>query len=140
MEKWPAPPTDITKFWNEENNINKEKETATAPKYKLMVGERMYRNGGGKVEATTFKVICKDKDGLYLKSLMSATWQHEDKPRGVFVPSRTNLVTSPATYKQLLRNHNMYIQNTLAVTVEGLHPKVVDKDITVGGVKVSVRE
>ena len=78
MEKWPAPPTDITKFWNEENNINKEKETATAPKHKLMVGERMYRNGGGKVEATTFKVICKDKDGLYLKSLMSATWQHKD--------------------------------------------------------------
>eukprot|EP00957_Ditylum_brightwellii_P133619 10187705-Ditylum_brightwellii.AAC.1 len=53
IEKWPEPPTDITKFWNKENKINKERETATVPKYKLMVGERKYGNGEERVEATT---------------------------------------------------------------------------------------
>eukprot|EP00957_Ditylum_brightwellii_P101057 7702018-Ditylum_brightwellii.AAC.1 len=48
-------------------------------------------NGEEKVEATIFKVIRKDKDRLYLKSFMSATRQCEDKPRGLFVPSRADL-------------------------------------------------
>eukprot|EP00957_Ditylum_brightwellii_P053260 4038270-Ditylum_brightwellii.AAC.1 len=102
-----------------------------------MAGERKYGNGGEKVEATTFKVVCKDKDGPYLKSLMSANWQRKDKPREVFISSRTDLVTSLAMHEQLLRNHNTYIQNVTAVAVEGLHPTVLEKDIAVGGVKVS---
>eukprot|EP00957_Ditylum_brightwellii_P170898 13007399-Ditylum_brightwellii.AAC.1 len=64
-----------------------------------MEGERKYGNREEKVEATTFKVICKDKDGLHLKSLIPRTWQREDKPRELFIPSRTDLITSPAMYK-----------------------------------------
>eukprot|EP00957_Ditylum_brightwellii_P206303 15347752-Ditylum_brightwellii.AAC.2 len=71
---------------------------------------------------------------------MSGTWQHEDKSRELFVLSRMDLITSPAMYKQLLRIHNAYIQNVTAVAMEGLHPTVVEKDIAVGGVKMSVRE
>eukprot|EP00957_Ditylum_brightwellii_P209088 15360248-Ditylum_brightwellii.AAC.1 len=86
MEGWPAPITDITRHWNAENKIPTTNDCATSPKYKLVVGKRKYGNGTGIVEATTFKVICKDTDGLYLKALMPASWQRADKPRGCSFP------------------------------------------------------
>ena len=45
-------------------------------------------------------------------------WSKESKPQGIFVPARTDLVTSPEIYKQLLKNHNRYIHQTTAVVVE----------------------
>eukprot|EP00957_Ditylum_brightwellii_P099139 7551127-Ditylum_brightwellii.AAC.1 len=137
MEKWPAPPTGITKHWININTVASDKEGATTPSYKLIVGKKKYGNGTEKVEATTFKIICKDRDRLYLKLLMSATWRHEVKPRGVFIPSHTNLITLPKIYKQLLNNHNAHIQNTTSVAVESLHPTVLDKEIAVGTEKVT---
>ena len=58
---------------------------------------------------------------------MSAAWEKEGKPRKIFVPARTDLVTSPAVYKQLLKNHNRYLNQTSLVVVEGITPNKLNK-------------
>eukprot|EP00957_Ditylum_brightwellii_P205217 15342883-Ditylum_brightwellii.AAC.2 len=80
--------------------------SANVPNHKLVIGKRKYGNGAGKVEATTFHVICKDKDG---------------KLHGAFVSARANV-------------------NTTAVPIEGLHPNVLDKEISIHGELVSIWE
>eukprot|EP00957_Ditylum_brightwellii_P170578 12984281-Ditylum_brightwellii.AAC.1 len=59
----PAPDNAICGMWTTENNMEKG-NGANVPNYKLVIGKRKYENGAGKVEATTFHVICKDKDCL----------------------------------------------------------------------------
>eukprot|EP00957_Ditylum_brightwellii_P095493 7273811-Ditylum_brightwellii.AAC.1 len=100
-------------------------------------GMRKIKTHNGQLCHSTH-VICRDTDGLYLKALMSASWQRDDKPRGVLIPSRTDLVTPPETYKQLLRNHNAYDQNATAVAVEGLPLMALDTEIAIGEEKVAV--
>lgn len=81
---------------------------------------------------TVLKILCAEKDGLYLKNMLSAVWSKEYKPRGIFVPARTNLVTSLKIYKQLLNNHNRYIHQTTAVIVKRVPFKVLDKTALLG--------
>eukprot|EP00957_Ditylum_brightwellii_P157241 11967272-Ditylum_brightwellii.AAC.1 len=71
---------------------------------------------------------------------MSEAWEHKTKPCSVFVPVHTDLITSPETYKQLLQNHSAYIQSTTAVAIEGLHPMILEKEITVDKEMVSAQE
>eukprot|EP00957_Ditylum_brightwellii_P134043 10219836-Ditylum_brightwellii.AAC.1 len=102
---WLASANAICDAWTKENSVEKG-TSANIPNYKLVIGERTYGNGMEKVEATTFCIICKDKDGLYLKTLLSEMWKQEEKPRGVSPPAQRDLITSPENYNQLLRNHN----------------------------------
>eukprot|EP00957_Ditylum_brightwellii_P105183 8017680-Ditylum_brightwellii.AAC.1 len=134
---WTAPANTITENWAKENNGATTATSARVPYFKLLMGERKYRNRAEKVEATTFKVVCKEKDGLHFKTLMSEAWKPKNKPCGVFMPACTDLVTSPETYKQLLQNHNTYIQLTTSVIIEGLHPTILEQEIMVDKETVS---
>eukprot|EP00957_Ditylum_brightwellii_P144021 10973656-Ditylum_brightwellii.AAC.1 len=71
---------------------------------------------------------------------MAAAWMWQDKPRGVFVPARAELIASLATFKQLLQNRNMYIDSITSVTIEGLYLMALEKEIAVGTEKVSIKE
>eukprot|EP00957_Ditylum_brightwellii_P044893 3404604-Ditylum_brightwellii.AAC.1 len=48
-------------------------------------------------------------------------WETATHPRGTFIPARAWLITSPETYKTLLRKHNVYLQSTTAIALEGIH-------------------
>ena len=47
---------------------------------------------------------------------------------------------TPATYKTLLKQHNKYLLQTKAIAIEGLHNKVLEKDITVDQETVTVKQ
>ena len=66
-----------------------------------------------------------------MKTLFARTYERQGCPRGLFLPARGWLVTTPATYKILLKQHNKYLLQTKAIAIEGLHNKVLEKDITV---------
>eukprot|EP00957_Ditylum_brightwellii_P141946 10814144-Ditylum_brightwellii.AAC.1 len=121
-----------------ENRHNMEGMGAPAVDYHINIATKSFGEDD-KVEATTFEAVCKYKDGLYLKSIMATTWAQKHKPHGVFVPARAELITLPATYKQLLHNHNTYVDSVTDVIFEGLHPSVMRKEIAVGDDQVTVQ-
>ena len=38
----------------------------------------------------------------------------------MFIPSQTNLIASPKAYKQMLRNHNAFINSITGIPIEGI--------------------
>eukprot|EP00957_Ditylum_brightwellii_P164649 12536253-Ditylum_brightwellii.AAC.2 len=71
---------------------------------------------------------------------MATALTKSGKFRGVFVPARAEMITSPAIYKQLLQNHNLYTDSVTSVTIEGLHPMSLDQEIALGKETVSIKE
>eukprot|EP00957_Ditylum_brightwellii_P118276 9020998-Ditylum_brightwellii.AAC.1 len=76
--------------------------------------------GAGRIETTAFKFLCKEKDVLYFKSLLASTYSHEDKPQGMFIPSKAWLVTFSEKYNASFCCHNLYIKDIMPITIEGL--------------------
>eukprot|EP00957_Ditylum_brightwellii_P011148 844396-Ditylum_brightwellii.AAC.1 len=102
-------------------------EATPVPDFSIMQAEIKW----GGVKAIALKIHCVEKDGLYLKSMMSHAWEALETLRGKIVPAQSWLLTSPKTYCTLLHKQNKYINNTTSITVEGLHPTVADKEIEV---------
>eukprot|EP00957_Ditylum_brightwellii_P152740 11626580-Ditylum_brightwellii.AAC.1 len=92
------------------------------------------------VETAALKILFAEKDGTYIKALFSWTCEYEGCPRGLFLPARGWLVTSPASYKALLKQHNNYLNTNTVIALEGLHPNVLDKEIAVSNKNVSVQD
>eukprot|EP00957_Ditylum_brightwellii_P155906 11868173-Ditylum_brightwellii.AAC.1 len=103
------------------------------------MADTKWGDGDGRVEATVLKFWCAKKDGLYLKSLMSYAWA-STKLRGQFAPAKAWLLTSRDACCNLLRIHNAYIEETNVITVEGIHPTVVNKSIAVAEKTMSIKE
>eukprot|EP00957_Ditylum_brightwellii_P049690 3768369-Ditylum_brightwellii.AAC.1 len=61
---------------------------------------------------------------------MSHAWA-STKLRGQYVPAKAWLLTSRDAYRNLLRIHNEYIEETTVLTMEGIHPMVANNSITV---------
>ena len=118
IKKNGIPSNKITNNWKAINNVNIIDDKI--PSFCIIPATQKYGNGSERVKTTVLKILCTEKDRLYLKNILSAVWSKEYKPRGIFVPARTNLVTSPEIYKQLLKNHNRYIHQTTTVVVEGV--------------------
>lgn len=118
IKKHRIPTNKITSRWTHENED--EADLNPIPKFRIVKATQKYGNNADRIKTTVLKILCAEKDGLYLKSIMAATWEKEGKPQGIFVPARTNLVTSPAVYKQLLKNHNRYLNQTSLVVAEGI--------------------
>eukprot|EP00957_Ditylum_brightwellii_P168968 12861558-Ditylum_brightwellii.AAC.2 len=77
---------------------------------------------------------------LCLKLLMSHAWGLDSTLLGNSVPAKVWLVTSPYCYNTLLRNNNQYMNDTITITIEGLHLTVAEKEITVSAEKVFIQE
>eukprot|EP00957_Ditylum_brightwellii_P117403 8954528-Ditylum_brightwellii.AAC.1 len=93
----------------------------------------------GGVSVTALKILCAEKDGLYLKSLMLHAWNSATY-RGKFVPAKAWLITSPDAYRSLFNGHYKYIDKTTSITIKGFHPRVASKDIAVSGEKILIKE
>eukprot|EP00957_Ditylum_brightwellii_P058341 4423476-Ditylum_brightwellii.AAC.1 len=132
-----SPNNAVVYQWMVENGHTMEGIGVPAVDYDINISTKSFGEDD-KVEATTFKVVCKYTDGLYLKSIMATTWARTHKPCRVFVPARAELLTSPATYKQLLCNHNTYVDSVTGVIFEGRHPDIMKKEITAGDNRVTV--
>jgi hypothetical protein len=85
------------------------------------------------------KFWCAEKDGLYLKSLLLHAWA-STKLQGQFIPAKAWLLTSRDAYRNLLRIHNAYIEETTVITIERIHPTVANKSITVASKTMSIKE
>eukprot|EP00957_Ditylum_brightwellii_P195870 14923524-Ditylum_brightwellii.AAC.1 len=119
LEKFPVPNTEVCKVWiwthAPKHNAN---DATPVPDFSIKQAEIKW----GRVKTTALKIHCVEKDGLYLKSMMSHTWEALETLRGTFVPAQAWLLTSPKTYHTLLHKQNKYINDTISITVEGLHP------------------
>eukprot|EP00957_Ditylum_brightwellii_P073755 5605351-Ditylum_brightwellii.AAC.1 len=71
---------------------------------------------------------------------MATAWKSAFKLCKVFNPARTDLITSPEVYQNLVRRHNAYIDLVTAAAVKGLHPYMLDKEIAIDDEKVFVQE
>eukprot|EP00957_Ditylum_brightwellii_P110464 8424755-Ditylum_brightwellii.AAC.1 len=67
-------------------------------------------------------------------------WETATHPRGTFIPARAWLITLPEMYKTLLRKHNVYLQSTTAIALEGTHAEVATTEIAVTSERVLIRE
>eukprot|EP00957_Ditylum_brightwellii_P078327 5955837-Ditylum_brightwellii.AAC.1 len=67
-------------------------------------------------------------------------WETTTHPKGMFILARAWLITSPETYKTLLQKHNVYLQNTTAIALEGIHSKVAKTEIERNSEWKSVQE
>eukprot|EP00957_Ditylum_brightwellii_P169663 12913753-Ditylum_brightwellii.AAC.2 len=111
-----APPNNaVVRKWIIENGKEMDGMGVPSAEFRLSESMKKFRDGEDRVEATTFDVVCKYKGSLYLKSMMAVVWSRKYKPIGVFEPAQAELITLSATYKQLLRNHNMYIDSITCV-------------------------
>eukprot|EP00957_Ditylum_brightwellii_P211682 15366462-Ditylum_brightwellii.AAC.4 len=126
IARWLALPNNIAQQWTQEAGISDDRRNVTVPNFRITLGESKFGNSNSKAKATTLKIVITNSNRLYAKSLFSNAWARDDKPRGVFVPAGSDLITNPVTYKQLLCNHNAYIDSTTALAIEGLHPNVLD--------------
>eukprot|EP00957_Ditylum_brightwellii_P179786 13695457-Ditylum_brightwellii.AAC.1 len=98
-----APPDNaVVHKWMSENGHKMDGSSAPVADYKLSLTTKKFGNMADKIKATTLEVLCKHKDNLYLKPTMAAAWVWQDEHRGVLVPARTKLITSPVMLKQLL--------------------------------------
>eukprot|EP00957_Ditylum_brightwellii_P126760 9662384-Ditylum_brightwellii.AAC.1 len=122
--------TEVCTKWIKENAPNNIKGDATpVPPFQLVKTNAKWGDRIICVETTVLKILCADKDGLYLKLLSSHGWKTEVSHWGTFFPAKAWLVTSPECYCNLLRNHNNYITNTAKIRIEGMHPLAADKEI-----------
>eukprot|EP00957_Ditylum_brightwellii_P191203 14558748-Ditylum_brightwellii.AAC.1 len=88
------PSTDDCNTWIQENHPNHKQEDKTPdPDFNFTTYVAKWGNSNGRVEATVLKFWCAEKDGVYLKSLMSHAWAKTNL-RGQFVPTKAWLVTS----------------------------------------------
>ena len=124
IESKGLPQNEIIDSWVEANHS--EDEVVNALKFKIVVAEEKYGNDKGRVEATTLKILCARKDGLALKTIMADVWKSENKPRGIFVPAWTDLITNPQTYKQILRNHNAYVNMVTSIPIKGVSKEAME--------------
>eukprot|EP00957_Ditylum_brightwellii_P002968 227194-Ditylum_brightwellii.AAC.1 len=101
-----VPHTEVCTTWLQENVPDHEPEgSVPVPDFCLITSKASWGNGPERVKTTVIKLLCTEKDRLYLKSLLSHVW-NDAQLRGTFVPAQACLVTSLETYKNLLRNHN----------------------------------
>eukprot|EP00957_Ditylum_brightwellii_P108160 8251633-Ditylum_brightwellii.AAC.1 len=73
-----------------------------------------------------------------MKTLFARTYKRQGCPCELFLPARGWFVTTPAMYKTLLKQHNKYLLQTKTIAIEGLHNKVLEKDIAVDHETVTV--
>ena len=74
-----------------------------------------------------------------MTTLFARMYKRKDCPCRLFLSAQGWLVTTPATYKTLLKQHNKYLLQAKDITIEGLHTKVLKKEITVDQETVQVR-
>eukprot|EP00957_Ditylum_brightwellii_P157951 12022946-Ditylum_brightwellii.AAC.1 len=95
-----APPDNpILIQWYADNRYKLDGTGEKVPSFHLGVTTERFGNREERVKVTTFNILCTQKDGLYLKTVMAVAWMKEEKPCGVFVPARVELITSPMIYK-----------------------------------------
>eukprot|EP00957_Ditylum_brightwellii_P198029 15087351-Ditylum_brightwellii.AAC.1 len=135
-----APPSNtVVHQWMVENKSTIDGMVSPGTDHYLSIATKSFGEDD-KVKATTFNAVCKYKDVLYLKYIMATTWAQKHKPCSGFVPAGAELIMLPVMYKQLLCNHNTYVDSATGVIFEGLHPGVLGKEITVGDDCVTVQE
>jgi hypothetical protein len=108
------------------------------PDFKLVTASLKWGKEPDRVNTTALKILCAEKDGMYVKTLFARAYKCKGCPRGLFLPARGWLVTTAATYKALLKQHNNYLIHNKVIAPEGIHPKVLEKDIIVAQETVSV--
>eukprot|EP00957_Ditylum_brightwellii_P060494 4593123-Ditylum_brightwellii.AAC.1 len=137
LGKFPVPSMDVCKVWMwthaPKDNAN---DTTLVPDFLTKQAEIKW----GGVKTTALTIHCTEKDSLYLKYMMSHTWEALETLRGKFIPAKAWLLTSPKTYHMFLHKQNKYINGTTSITAEGLHPTVADKEIEVSQKNVSIRD
>eukprot|EP00957_Ditylum_brightwellii_P127270 9704111-Ditylum_brightwellii.AAC.1 len=126
-----VPKTEDCEVWIKENYPNHKQEDKTlTPDFNFTMADAKWGDNHRRVKATVLKFWCAEKDGIYLKSLMLHVWA-STKLQGQFVPAKAWLLTSRDAYRNLLRLHNEYIEETTVIAMERIHPMVANKSIIV---------
>jgi hypothetical protein len=104
-------------------------EQTPVPEFKLVMASIKWGIKPDRVNTTALKILCAEKDGMYMTTLFARMYKRKDCPCRLFLPARGWLVTTPATYKTLLKQHNKYLLQTKAIAIERLHTKVLKKRV-----------
>eukprot|EP00957_Ditylum_brightwellii_P134784 10276497-Ditylum_brightwellii.AAC.1 len=130
---------DDCNAWIQENYPgHKQEDNMPTPDFHLTTVEAKWGDGEGHVEATVLKFWCAEKNGLYLKSLMSHACA-STKLKGQFIPTKAWLLTSRDAYRNLLQLHNTYMEEITVITIEGIHPTVANKYIAVAEQTMAIK-
>eukprot|EP00957_Ditylum_brightwellii_P061142 4639749-Ditylum_brightwellii.AAC.1 len=139
MTEWLAPDSeDVTQWLGENHPEYQLGQPAPIPEFKFVTASIKWGDEPDRVNTAALKILCAEKDGMYVKTLFARAYKCKGCPRGLFLPARGWLVTTAATYKVMLKQHNKYLIHTKAIAIEGLHIKVLKKEITVEQETVSV--
>eukprot|EP00957_Ditylum_brightwellii_P178191 13572211-Ditylum_brightwellii.AAC.1 len=89
MMKLSAPETeDATQWLSKYHPEYRTDQQSPVPDFKLVTASIKWGINLDRVNTTAFKILCAEKDGMYMKTLFTRTYEHQGCPRGLFLPAR----------------------------------------------------
>eukprot|EP00957_Ditylum_brightwellii_P075866 5765841-Ditylum_brightwellii.AAC.1 len=86
----PAPKReDATQWLNEHHPEYRTDQKTPVPEFKLVTVSIKWVIEPDRVNTTALKILCAEKDGMYMKTLFARTYKHQGCPHGLFLPARS---------------------------------------------------